>query len=171
MLRHWVPCSLDGGLTAVLRGNRTHGPAGARHTVQWREQDADYIRRRSVRYSADIGIEPQWTVEAAADPRRIVRDPDPKSRSSAIRVIGYSPSAGFVVTVIATLSDYAGVTAWKDHRHRLARVRRAEHTMTETDHNSRIDTEVKAVREQYAEEEAEAAELEIAGGTRRSTCR
>ncbi len=52
-------------------------------------------------------------MEAAADPRRIVRDPDPKSRSPAIRVIGYSPGAGFVITVIATRSDHAGVTAWK----------------------------------------------------------
>ncbi len=34
--------------------------------------------------------------------------------------------------------------------------------MTETEHSSRIDTEVKAVREQYAEEEAKAAEAEIA---------
>ena len=34
--------------------------------------------------------------------------------------------------------------------------------MTKTDHSSRIDTEVKAVREQYAEEEAEATEAEIA---------
>jgi len=77
----------------------------------WREQDAEYIRRRSVRYPGAIGIELEWTVEAAADPRRIVRDPDPKSRSSAIRVIGYSPSPGFVITVIATRSDHAGVTA------------------------------------------------------------
>ena len=73
----------------------------------WREQDAEYIRRRSVRYPGAIGIELEWTVEAAADPRRIVRDPDPKSRSSAIRVIGYSPSPGFVITVIATRSDHA----------------------------------------------------------------
>lgn len=34
--------------------------------------------------------------------------------------------------------------------------------MTETDHSSRIDAEVRAIREQYAEEEAEAAEAEIA---------
>lgn len=42
-----------------------------------------------------------------------MRDPDPKSRSAAIRIIGYAPSAGFVITVIATRYDYAGVTAWK----------------------------------------------------------
>lgn len=58
-------------------------------------------------------IEPEWTLEAAADARRIVRNPDPKSRSGAIRIIGYSPSAGFVITVIATGGAHAGVTAWK----------------------------------------------------------
>ena len=42
-----------------------------------------------------------------------MRDPDPRSRRGAIRIIGYSPGAGFVITVIATPSDHAGVTAWK----------------------------------------------------------
>jgi len=79
----------------------------------WRDRDADYIRRRGERYPGASGIEPEWTVEAASDPRRIVRDPDPRSRRSAIRIIGYSPSAGFAITVIATPSDHAGVTAWK----------------------------------------------------------
>ena len=79
----------------------------------WRHQDADYIRRRGERYPGASGIEPEWTLEAASDPRRIVRDPDPRSRRGAIRIIGYSPGAGFVITVIATPSDHAGVTAWK----------------------------------------------------------
>ncbi len=68
----------------------------------WRDEDAEYIRHRSDRYPGATNIEPDWTVEAAADPRRILHDPDPKSRTGAIRIIGYSPSAGFVVTVIAT---------------------------------------------------------------------
>ncbi|MGQ0776665.1 MAG: hypothetical protein ACT4NY_19930 [Pseudonocardiales bacterium] len=79
----------------------------------WRDVDAEYIRRRADRYPGATNIEPEWTLEAAADPRRIVRDPDPKSRSGAIRIIGYSPSAGFVVTVIATGVTHAGATAWK----------------------------------------------------------
>lgn len=79
----------------------------------WRAEDADYIRRRGERYPGATGIEPEWTLEAAHDPRRIVRDPDPRSRSSALRIIGHSPGAGFVITVIATRSDRAGVTAWK----------------------------------------------------------
>jgi len=79
----------------------------------WRDEDADYIRQRADRYPGAIGIQPEWTLEAASDPRRIVRDPDPKSRTGAIRIIGHSPSAGFTITIIATGSDHAGVTAWK----------------------------------------------------------
>jgi hypothetical protein len=79
----------------------------------WREEDALYIQTRSSRYPGATDIEPAWTIEAAADPRRIVLDPDPKSRSGAVRIIGYSPDAGFVITIIATGRARAGVTAWK----------------------------------------------------------
>jgi hypothetical protein len=79
----------------------------------WRDDDAWYIRHRSERYPGATDIEPSWTFEAAADPRRVVYDPDPKSRSGAIRLIGYSPSAGFVLTVIITRRTHAGATAWK----------------------------------------------------------
>lgn len=79
----------------------------------WREQDADYIRTRGERYPGATRIEPEWTLEAAADPQRVVHDPDLRSRSGAIRIIGYSPSAGFVIAVIATRADHAGATAWK----------------------------------------------------------
>ena len=58
-------------------------------------------------------LKPAWTLEAAADPRRIVLNPDPKSRTGAVRIIGYSASAGFVITIIATGGARAGVTAWK----------------------------------------------------------
>jgi hypothetical protein len=37
----------------------------------------------------------------------------PKSRIGAIRLIGYSPTAGFVLTVIMDAVDQAGITAWK----------------------------------------------------------
>ena len=79
----------------------------------WRNEDIDHIRRRSDRYPGATNIEPAWTQEAAADPRNIVRDPDPRSRTGAVRIIGYSPSAGFVLTVIATGRTHTGVTAWK----------------------------------------------------------
>lgn len=52
-------------------------------------------------------------MEAAADPARIVRDPDPKSRVGYTRFIGYSSTAGFVLTVIIDPDDSSGVTAWK----------------------------------------------------------
>jgi len=52
-------------------------------------------------------------LEAAADPHRLVRDPDPNSRAGYIRLVGYSPSAGFVLTVIVDPVDNSGVTAWK----------------------------------------------------------
>lgn len=79
----------------------------------WEDEDAAHIRRRSERYSGAIDIEPDWTLEAVDDPRCIVRDPDPVSRVAAIRLIGYSPTAGFVITVIIDPVDWAGVTAWK----------------------------------------------------------
>ena len=51
-------------------------------------------------------------MEASRDHRRTVRAPDPKSRSGAVRIIGYSTSAGFVMTIIAAGTNHAGVTAW-----------------------------------------------------------
>lgn len=62
--------------------------------------------------SAD-NIGPDWTLEAAADPHRLVRAPDPKSRAGFTRIVGYSPSVGFVLTVIVDPTDWSGVTAWK----------------------------------------------------------
>lgn len=79
----------------------------------WDDADAEHIRRRSDRYSGAVNIEPAWTLEAAADPRRVVRDPDPKSHLGAVRIIGYSPSAGCVLTVIKDPVDHGGITAWK----------------------------------------------------------
>jgi len=79
----------------------------------WDEEDAGHIRSRSIRYAGADGIEPGWTLEAADDRHRIVRDPDPKSRVGYVRIIGFSPSAGFVLTVIVDPEDWSGVTAWK----------------------------------------------------------
>jgi hypothetical protein len=79
----------------------------------WDDEDAAHIRSRSVRYPGAEDIEPGWTLEAAADPHRVVRDPDPSSRAGYIRIIGYSSAAGFVLTVIVDPEDWSGVTAWK----------------------------------------------------------
>ena|SRR5699024_5252102 len=96
---------------------------GVSNTLWWDEEDAAHIRGRSTRYPGAIDLEPEWTLEAAADPARVVRDPDPKSRAAYTRLIGYSPSAGFVLTVIIDPEDSSGVTAWKtrgiDLRHYL----------------------------------------------------
>lgn len=84
-----------------------------RGELWWDDEDAAHIRTRSARYSGADDIEPDWTVGAADGPHRIVRDPDPKSRVEHIRIIGSSPSAGFVLTVIVDPADWSGVTAWK----------------------------------------------------------
>ena len=78
----------------------------------WHEADAEHIRSRSQRYVGAIDIEPEWTLEVAADPGLVVRDPDPVSRMDAIRLIGFSPTA-FVISVIVDPVDKAGITAWK----------------------------------------------------------
>ncbi|MGH3779223.1 MAG: hypothetical protein ACRDRO_00980 [Pseudonocardiaceae bacterium] len=79
----------------------------------WDDEDAAHIRSRSARYPGADNLEPDWTLEAAADPHRVVRDPDPRSRVGYTRIIGYSPSVGFVLTVIVDPKDWSGVTAWK----------------------------------------------------------
>jgi hypothetical protein len=79
----------------------------------WDDEDIAHIRSRSSRYPGATDIDPDWTVEAAADPARIVRDPDPTSRVGYTRLIGYSSTAGFVLTVIIDPDDSSGVTAWK----------------------------------------------------------
>lgn len=82
-------------------------------TLWWEEDDATHIRSRSTRYPGATDIEPEWTLEAATDPARVLREPDPKSRASYTRLIGYSAAAEFVLTVIVDPEDFSGVTAWK----------------------------------------------------------
>lgn len=79
----------------------------------WPDEEAEHIRSRSERYPGATDLQPEWTTEAARDPYALVRDPDPKSRTGAIRLIGYSHTAGFVITVIIDQVDGAGITAWK----------------------------------------------------------
>lgn len=76
--------------------------------IEWAPADADYIRTRADRYPGALGIEPQWAAEALADEMVAVIDRDPKSRVGATRFIGFSSSAGRVLTVIA-YRDLAGV--------------------------------------------------------------
>ncbi len=63
-------------------------------------------------------IKPEWADEAVEDLNAAWADPDPKSNSGqSIRVIGYSSSAGAVLTVILLHSEdpkfWIGVNAWK----------------------------------------------------------
>jgi uncharacterized DUF497 family protein len=83
--------------------------------VRWTQARADHIATRSQRYPDATDIELAWVAEAAADPRAMVSDPDPRSKTGASRIVGYSPTAGFVITVIALRLDEElwGVSAWK----------------------------------------------------------
>ena len=62
------------------------------------------------------GIVVVWAEEALDDPEALRIEPDPASKSGrSVRMVGYSPSAGFLVTVI-TLTDGGttyGVNAWR----------------------------------------------------------
>lgn len=61
--------------------------------MDWSKR-ADYIRERHA-------IEPPWADEAVSDAHAVWVVPDPASKSGrAIRVIGYSVSAGALITVI-----------------------------------------------------------------------
>jgi hypothetical protein len=52
------------------------------------------------------GRPPGWQAEVDPSPLRLCK-------TMTIRVIGFSPTAGFVITVIATATAHAGATAWK----------------------------------------------------------
>lgn len=83
--------------------------------MRWTRVRAEHIATRSQRYPDATDINVAWTVEAAADPIARTSDPDPRSRTGALRIVGYSPAAGFVVTVIAVRIDGElwGIAAWK----------------------------------------------------------
>ena len=83
--------------------------------MRWTRARAEHIATRSRRYPDAIDIDVEWTSEAAADPRMMINDPDPRSGTGAVRIVGYSPAAGFVLTVIAVRieGELWGVTARK----------------------------------------------------------
>jgi hypothetical protein len=76
-------------------------------SADWTER-GDYMLARH-------GIEPAWADEALADPDRVVLTPDPASKSGrGVRTIGWSHSAGRVVTVITLVDNdhLYGVNGW-----------------------------------------------------------
>lgn len=83
--------------------------------MRWTQARAEHIATRSQRYPDAIDIDVAWATEAAADPHATTSDPDPRSCTGAVRIVGYSPAGGFVVTVIAARieGELWGVTAWK----------------------------------------------------------
>ena len=69
-------------------------------------------------YIAKHGMAVTDVNEALADPDRVVLAPDPKSTSGrSLRIIGYSPAAGTLITVITLPHDGItyGVNAWKSN--------------------------------------------------------
>lgn len=84
--------------------------------VDWTKR-ASYIQQRH-------GIQATWADEAADDDHAVWLTPDPASRSGhAVRVIGYSPRAAAVLTVILLAAsadpdelpdgDWWGSNAWR----------------------------------------------------------
>jgi hypothetical protein len=64
------------------------------------------------------GVEAEWANEALSDPDALRIDPDPASKSGrSVRTIGYSASAGGLVTVITLIDDGVtyGVNAWRSN--------------------------------------------------------
>lgn len=81
----------------------------------WADEDADYIRGRSTRYLGALNVEPAWTQEVMADEHLVELSPYPSSRVRALGFLGYSPSAGRVLVVIAYRDldgELHGMNAW-----------------------------------------------------------
>ncbi len=64
------------------------------------------------------GVEPQWATEAVNDPEALWYEPDYRSRTGrSLRVIGYSPAAGKLLSVILVAKpegpqDFHGASGW-----------------------------------------------------------
>jgi hypothetical protein len=94
----------------------------------WADEDADYIRSRSARYPGAMDVEPEWTQEVMADEHLVELSPYPASRVGASGFIGYSPSAGRVLVVIAYSDldgELHGMNAWPASGRDLATYRKA----------------------------------------------
>ncbi|HEY5852717.1 MAG TPA: hypothetical protein VIW24_01375 [Aldersonia sp.] len=91
-----------------------------------------------------------------ADVSAVVSDPDPRSRTGAVRIVGSSPAAGFVITVIVLAIDDElwGVTAWKTTGRSGGAIWR--HTMTKRS-QTEIDQLLDATAAEYVDEEGAAA--------------
>lgn len=98
------------------QGQREPDPVVA---PDWKHR-ADYIRTRSTRKesSGETNIEPEWADEAFTDPQAVVFSPDPASKKGqSDRTIGWSETAGFLLTVITVTEGTTvwGANAWKSN--------------------------------------------------------
>lgn len=104
-------------------------------------------------------------MQVACDPHRVISDPDPRSRAGYIRLVGYSPGAGFVITVIIVPMDFSGVSAWKTRgvtcAHTFSERTPPMSEPTSTDRRAR-QARHAAIRAEIAAEETEATEAEAA---------
>jgi len=79
---------------------------------------ASHTSKRSERHPGDTDIPLEWVVEAWQDENAALIDPDYNSESGlSLRLIGWSASAGFLVTVIAVHWEGAliAASAWESN--------------------------------------------------------
>jgi hypothetical protein len=82
-----------------------------------------------------MDIEPDWTQEVLADDSLLELSPYPRSRIGALGFVGYSPSAGRVLVVIAYPDqdgDLHGLNAWPASGRDLATYRGVDSDGEET---------------------------------------
>ncbi|MCK0117756.1 MULTISPECIES: transposase [Isoptericola] len=93
----------------------------------WRHA-TEHIRDRQGRkgQTRETNIEPDWANEAYSDPEAVWFVPDPKGRKGmSNRTIGWSETAGFVITVV-TVPDPEGsgfvwgASAWRSNPDEVA---------------------------------------------------
>lgn len=84
-------------------------------TVWWDPERVVHIATPPERYPCSVSIPVEWAEDATDDPVAIVSDPDPRSGPPIVRIVGYSSTAGFVITVVCERKggELWGVTAWK----------------------------------------------------------
>lgn len=68
-------------------------------------------RRAEGKGTAEQNVYTEWATEACQDPRRWVRSSGSRS-GLTVKVTGWSPSAGFLVTVVLALKDHPPKERW-----------------------------------------------------------
>jgi hypothetical protein len=87
----------------------------------------------------------------------VITNPDPRSRTAAVRIVGYSPAPGFVITMIALgiEGQWWGVAAWKTTGAERRNYQETQ-AMT-TGSEAEIDARLVATAAEYVEEDRAAA--------------